>query len=443
MISRAINLVLFIALLGIAYIVWEGLGLMSDKTIASVPETEVEHKPTRDMELGTATKQKSKRIESKVIMNDPAMSQKWGLQKMQAKKAWDVSQGSKEIIIAVIDTGIDINHKDLKANLWVNTGETGIDPITKKDRSKDGIDNDRNGCIDDVHGCNFITGTGDLTDNHGHGTHIAGIIGAEGGNGFGISGVAPKISLMILKYYDPKASGVNNLKNTIRSIQYAVDKKAHIINYSGGGLEFSQEEFDAVQLAAQNKVLFVAAAGNERSNSDQAKYYPADYELSNIISVTAVDPKTQVLATSNYGVSTVDIAAPGQDIFSTLPGNSFGLMTGTSQATAFVSGVAALVMASNREYSAADVKRYILKTGDEYPWLRSKTGTSKKLNIYKALTTLDSGVSATGVIASNVHNMKSDQFVSDPNVKLQTGDAARDIANFGKMLMESMSNQKK
>ena len=428
--SKILNSIIFLAFLGAAYFIWNSLDMMNDKNIASIPKDEA----GRTLELGVAQKRKSSLIESNVIMNDPAMSQKWGLQKMQAKKAWDVSQGSRDIIIAVIDTGIDINHKDLKKNLWVNKGEFGIDPKTGKNRATDGIDNDQNGCIDDVHGCDFISGTGNLTDNHGHGTHIAGIIGAEGGNGFGISGVAPKISLMILKYYDPKASGVNNLKNTIRAIRYAIEKKAHIINYSGGGLEFSPEEYAAVREAAKNKVLFVAAAGNERSNSDHAKYYPADYDLPNIISVTAVDPKVQVLPTSNYGVSTVDIAAPGQDIFSTLPNNSFGLMTGTSQATAFVSGVAALVMASNREYSAADVKKYILSTGDEYPWLRSKTGTSKKLNIYKALTTLDSGVSATGVIASNTQNMRSDQFISDPNVKMPTGDATRDIANFGKLL---------
>ena len=160
--------------------------------------------------------------------------------------------------------------------------------------------------------------------------------------------------------------------------------------------------------AAQEKgILFVAAAGNERSNSDYHKYYPADYELDNIISVTAVNPNLRVLSSSNYGVHTVDIAAPGENIYSTLPGNTFGPMTGTSQATAFVSGVAALLMAHNRDFNATTVRKYILRTGDNLKWLKSKTGTSRKLNMFKTLTMLDQGVGASGVVAANASNLNS------------------------------------
>ncbi|MES2857182.1 MAG: S8 family peptidase, partial [Bdellovibrionota bacterium] len=373
----------------------------SNSESASLSSSKPDIDESRELVLGVAksVKNKSGEKEKSVIFNDPFIQNKWGLEKTNAQRAWEVSQGSKDIIVAVIDTGIDVDHKDLAENLWFNPGEIGMD---SKGRSKstNGIDDDGNGYKDDVHGWNFVHSSATLTDNHGHGTHIAGIIGAKGGNSFGISGVAPNVSLMILKYYDPKSSNSNNLKNTIEAIRYAVKMKANIINYSGGGTDYSAEEFAAVKEAEKAGVLFVAAAGNERSNSDESgkHYYPADYDLSNIISVTAVNKdETKVLASSNYGVRTVDLAAPGENIYSALPGNSFGLMTGTSQATAFVTGVAALVMAHNREFDSAEVKKYILRNGDEYPSLLSKTGTARLLNSYKALTSLDKGVGLSGV----------------------------------------------
>jgi len=400
--------------------------------------------------------QSSKNEESNVLMNDPNIPHKWGLRKTEAAKAWEVSQGSKEIVVAVIDTGADVNHKDLKENLWVNQGEIGTDK-NGNDKSKNGVDDDGNGFVDDVHGWNFVQNNHNLSDSHGHGTHIAGIIGARGGNNFGISGVSPRVSLMILKYYDPSA---NNLENTIKAINYAVKMKAHIINYSGGGTEFSAKEYAAIKEAEKSGVLFVSAAGNERSNSDEKgkHYYPADYELSNIISVTAINdaPKesTQVLASSNYGVRTVDLAAPGENIYSTLPGNAFGLMTGTSQATAFVTGVAALVMANNRELSAADVKKYILRNGDEHPNLIAKTGTSKVLNSFKALTSLDIDVAATGVKARNTAALPKLAFSSDADVRdpqlapsgLQAGisqeqDPAEAFAGFSRELLHAIKRQ--
>jgi subtilisin family serine protease len=188
--------------------------------------------------------------------------------------------------------------------------------------------------------------------------------------------------------------------------------------------------------------LFIAAAGNERSNSDQQKYYPANYDLDNIISVTAINPQLQVLSSSNYGVHSVHVAAPGEEIYSTLPGNSFGTLTGTSQATAFATGLAVLIKANNPEFNYLAVKEHILKTGDEYPWLRTKTGTSKKLNIYKALTTLDQGIGASGVLASNSSGFRDGSFSSDsqslqndPNMDPNT----TRFVEFGKTLIKSMS----
>ena len=418
---------------------------------------------TRLTVLGDAKEQKKKTGEdANALFNDPIFSVKWGLAKTDARKAWEVEQGSKDIVVAVIDTGADIHHRNLEDNVWVNPGESGAvetafcakqkNPLSLKecDKSRDQIDNDKNGFVDDVHGWNFVRNDGDLVDNHGHGTHIAGIIGARGE---GMTGVAPKVSLMILKYFDPKSSGANNLKNTVQAIKYAVRMKAKIINYSGGGVEYSAEEFAAVKEAEQAGILFVAAAGNERSNSDERgkHYYPADYGLTNIISVTAVNKEQNVLSSSNYGVRTVDLAAPGENIYSTLPNNSYGLNTGTSQATAFVTGVAALVMAHQRDFSMADVKKYILRTGDEYPTLLSKTGTAKLLNSYKALTSLDKNVGVSGVVAANASSVPNDSFstshdIRDPRLNTgalhatadQSEEPAEAIASFGKDFLKAL-----
>lgn len=389
---------------------------------------------TRELELG-AVKEQTTQVndEPSALFNDPAIKQAWGLKKSDAARAWSVSQGSKNVIVAVIDTGIDENHEDLKQNIWVNPGESGLDS-KGKDKANNGIDDDKNGFIDDVHGWNFVSNNNKLDDNHGHGTHIAGIIGAEAGNGKGISGIAPQVSLMVLKYFDPKVPNTDNLKNTVAAMQYAVKMGAHIINYSGGGTDYSQEEFEAVQAAEKKGILFVAAAGNERSNSDQHHYYPADYKLKNIISVTAIDPTTEVLASSNYGTETVDIAAPGQNILSCLPHNSYGLLTGTSQATAFVTGAAVLVMAHKNQYfSAEEVKKYILATGDISTSLIAKTRTARQLNLFKSLTILSGDSSVSG--ASYVNSM---QYANPENSEPKVTQEDRNVVRFGKSLLEAI-----
>lgn len=354
---------------------------------------------SRSLELGTIKdKTKAVKNEPKVILNDPALNQAWGVEKSQALKAWEITQGSDQIIVAVIDTGCDLQHEDLAGNYWANPGEQGID---SKGRPKNSnrVDDDNNGFIDDEYGWNFSGNNSDLTDNHGHGTHIAGIIGARSNNGKGIVGISPEVRVMCLKYFDPKVNS-DHLKNTITSIYYAVKMGAHIINYSGGGLESSAEEKAAIQLARDKGILFVAAAGNERSNSDVKKYYPADYGLDNIISVTAINPDNQVLPSSNYGTETVDLAAPGQGILSTLPGSQYGLMTGTSQATAFVTGAAVLVKAHHKNFNYLDIKKYILSTGDVKDSLVSKTRSSRQLNLFKSLVMMDQTLSLTGLKGS-------------------------------------------
>jgi thermitase len=471
------------ASIAIAFVAWGSLNSLSHsaispasyggakKKISTDEQSDVPNDAQASSASSNGTSNAASNAASNILMNDPFIQNKWGLERTSARKAWEITQGSKDIVIAVIDTGADIHHKDLAENLWVNPGESGIvqsdyclkqkNPVAVKEcnRATNGIDDDGNGFVDDVHGWNFVQNDNSLTDNHGHGTHIAGIIAAKNGNGMGITGVAPNVSIMALKYYDPKVASTNNLKNTVNAIRYAIKMHANIINYSGGGTDYSAEEFAAVKDAERAGILFVAAAGNERSNSDEngKHYYPADYGLTNIISVTAVNKEeTKVLPSSNYGVRTVDLAAPGENIYSTLPNNGYGFMTGTSQATAFVTGVAALVMSNNRDFSAFDVKKYILRTGDEYATLLSKTGTAKLLNSYKALTSLDKGVSATGVVATNTAKVGARAFASDQDIRKvkfdtsalgQSGAAEGDeptesIASFGRDFMKAVKNEK-
>jgi thermitase len=428
--QRLTRILGILGFLAIGFTVWV-LGERQTKHLASVTSS-----VGRSMELGQVRASKEKNSEQNVILNDPAMNLNWGLSSADANKAWEVSHGSKSVIVAVIDTGIDIRHPDIRNNLWRNEKECNGDPNK---------DNDGNGFKGDCHGWNFVHNNADLTDNHGHGSHIAGIIGAEGGNGIGISGVSPRVSIMAIKYFDPRSTGSNNLDNTVKSINYAVDNGAHIINYSGGGLEYSQAEFDAIRRAEARGILFVAAAGNEKSNSDVSKYYPANYGLSNIISVTAIDPKTNTLPSSNWGIRTVDIAAPGLNIYSLLPGGQYGEMTGTSQATAFVSGVAALIKANFPDFTAADLKKHIIHTGDYSDTLASKTGTSRRLNIYKALTTLDQNVGVSGVVATNTQDMEPAKFNSDgTNLQdpgLKDTDPTDGMGSFGKSLLRKINAQ--
>lgn len=401
------------------------------RSFSSSGKTTIEVKPAKDrpLDLGTINSSNEKVIdEPSALFNDPAITEAWGLKKTDAARAWSLSRGSKDIIVAVIDTGVDVRHEDIKNNLWKNPGETGID-AKGKDKASNGIDDDGNGFIDDVYGWNFVSNNNKLDDNHGHGCHIGCLIGAEAGNGKGISGIAPQVSLMILKYFDPKFPNTDNLKNTIKSIEYAVKMGAHIINYSGGGTEFSKEEFEAIQLAEQKGVLFVAAAGNEKSNSDKFKYYPADYGLKNIISVTAIDTVTQVLPSSNYGVETVDIAAPGHEILSCLPNNTYGKMTGTSQATAFVSGAAAIIMAHKKISNPEEVKKYILSTGDVNTSLTNKTRTSRKLNLFKALTIVDQNVTISGITSNPTPAVNA--TTEDPNL-------SNNIGRFGRSLLKAL-----
>ena len=321
---------------------------------------------------------------------DPDIDKSWALnddQAIQIQKAWKEGSCSKEIVVAVVDTGIDYNHPDLKENLWKNSHEI---PNNKKD-------DDHNGFIDDVMGWDFVSGDSLPYDDHGHGTHIAGIIGAVGQNGIGISGVCQRVSLMILKYYDPTASGRENLENTVRAFQYAVNNGAHIINYSGGGSQFSEAEHQILTKARQKEILVIAAAGNEQQNADIYGYYPASYDLDNIISVAAMTKSKELVGSSNYGVKRIDVAAPGHHIYSTIPNGKYGYMTGTSQATAFVTGIAALALSQNRALSVERLKEILLSSITPLSTLKDKIKTGGMIDAHQVVQKVHPAQSLTSL----------------------------------------------
>ncbi len=269
------------------------------------------------------------------------------------------------VVVAVVDTGIDYTHPDLRDLLWVNPGETGYwEPppefraqgITCRDKSCNGIDDDGDGFIDDVVGWDFVHDVPLPYDNHGHGTHISGIVASTAAAGLASGTNCQRVQIMPLKYYDNSGAGFNNLANTVRAIQYAVKQGAQIINYSGGGSDPAASEKAAIAEANKKGILFIAAAGNDGHNNDQVPYYPASYGLDNIVGVASLNKQNQLLPSSNFG-KTVPVGAPGLSILSTLPEGKYGTMSGTSQATAFVTGTAALLLGQMKSQNGDEFKR--------------------------------------------------------------------------------------
>ena len=273
--------------------------------------------------------------------------------------AWKKFKKKKEIIVAVVDTGIDPIHPFLEKNIFVESGN--ID--TKNfgvDFSKD--KKDKNSPL----------------DQHGHGTHVAGII----------KSIYPDVKILALKYYNPTASGIDNLNSTVEALRYAVENNVDVINYSGGGPEAAVEELRILKEAERKGILVVAAAGNEESNIDDKKkaYYPASYGLQNIITVTAHDEDLKILSTSNYGRSGVDIFAPGYRIKSSLQNGRAGFLTGTSQATAFVTGVVALIKSQYPNLTTEKIKEIIKSSAKKESSMEGKCVSGGRLDAASALS---------------------------------------------------------
>lgn len=296
---------------------------------------------------------------------DPNLAQAWGLNKSGATRAWSIFKGSKDFIVADIDTGIDYNHEDLAFNLWRNPH-----PTDKKD----------------IVGFDFIHNDGLPFDDNEHGTHTAGTIGAVGGNGVGISGVTQRVSLMALKFLDGNGSGTTS--DAIRAIDYAISHGARVLSNSWGGKGDADNQAlrDAIDRARLKDVLFIAAAGNDGTDNDSPDPdYPAAFDNDNLISVAATDSKDSLAYFSNYGRKSTHLAAPGVDIYSTVPGNKYAKLSGTSMACPHVAGAAALLWSRHPDWDYKRVKETLLSTVDHLQVLEDKVASAGRLNVYKAL----------------------------------------------------------
>lgn len=308
-------------------------------------------------------------VRASVVPNDPQYGTLWGMTKIQAAQAWDTTTGAA-VIVGVIDSGVDYLHPDLAPNIWTNTGET----------PGNGIDDDNNGYIDDVHGYDFINNDGDPMDDNNHGTHCSGTIAGVGDNGIGVVGVNWTAKIMALKFLG--ASGFGNTSDAVTAVLYATAMGAKLTNNSWGGGAYSQALYDAINAAATANCLFVAAAGNSNSGLIE---YPAGYDLDNIISVAATDINDARANFSNYGATWVDLGSPGVDILSTTRNNTYSSFDGTSMACPHVAGAAALIWARAPLLSWANVKDMILSSVDPVASLSGITVTGGRLNLFNAM----------------------------------------------------------
>ena len=291
---------------------------------------------------------------------------------IDAFAAWDLSTG-EGVVVAIIDTGVDISHPDLVPNLWRNAGEI----------PGNGVDDDGNGYVDDVSGYDFVNRDADPDDNDAHGTHVAGSVAARADDNYGVPGVAFGAQIMGLKFMDRGYGGTASA--AAEAINYAVNNGAHIINASWGGPGSSYAIRNAIAYARSRGVLFVTAAGNEGTNNDSRSSYPANYDLDNIVSVGASDRRDGLASFSNYGASNVDLAAPGVDIVSTLPGDTWGYMDGTSMASPYVAGAAALLRSVAPSLSVQELRLTLLSTVDPLGAGSSRIATGGRLNARAAL----------------------------------------------------------
>ena len=400
---------------------------MSTTVVMSFPEigvSLVKAPATRDLQTLTTQMENDPRVEyiepnyiyrASGAPNDPRFNELWGMNNtgqtggtndadLDAPEAWDIQTGSDSTLIAVIDTGVDYKHPDLAANIWTNPGE---DAWTDPDNPSTGnhADDDGNGYVDDWRGWDFANNDNDPFDDNLHGTHVAGTIGAIGNDGVGVAGVNWRTKIMPLKFLGGDGSGT--LANAISAILYGANKKAQVMNNSWGGGGFSQALLDAINYANNAGSLFVAAAGNEGNDNDQTANYPSNYTAANVVAVAAIDHEGNLavfvpggggcgcqgcsnnvigVPGSNFGATTVDLAAPGKDILSTAPNNGYQKLSGTSMATPHVAGVAGLLFAQFPAWTHLQVKERLLATVDVSTALQGKLVTGGRVNAQRALS---------------------------------------------------------
>jgi thermitase len=308
--------------------------------------------------------------------NDPRYRSQWGLPMAGMPGAWDLTTGSATTAVGVLDSGIDYAHADLAPNVWRNPGESG------DSREANGIDDDGNGFVDDWRGWDWIDDDNVPADANGHGTHVAGTIGARGNDGRGVAGVAWRTGLVPLRVLDANGSG--RVSDIVAAYSYAARAGLPVVNASLAGPNYSQAEYDAIRAASQT--LVVVAAGNDSRDNDVAGSYPCNQPLPNVICVAATDEGDALAGLSNFGRRSVDLAAPGVKVMSTLPGGGWGLMSGTSMAAPHVAGTAALIASLYPEASVAAKRAALLSTVDDRPSLAGRTLTGGRLNAQRALS---------------------------------------------------------
>jgi subtilisin family serine protease/fibronectin type 3 domain-containing protein/methionine-rich copper-binding protein CopC len=323
------------------------------------------------------------------LSTDPRFSEQWDFHNsgqsggtidadIDAPEAWDLTTGTGRTLVAVIDTGVDYRHPDLAANIWVNADEL----------PGNHIDDDNNGYTDDVHGYDFYNNDGNPLDDHNHGTHVAGTIGAVGNNGSGVAGVNWDVQIMALKFLGSDGSGTTS--DAIEAVRYAVANGAQISNNSWGGDPFSQSLFDAIREARDAGHVFVAAAGNGDFlgfglNNDAEPFYPASYNLDNIVTVAATDHSDRLAVFSNFGASSVDLAAPGVSILSTTRNNAYDYSSGTSMAAPHVAGALSLLWDYEPGLTYRQVIDRVLGAAEPLDSLSGMTVTGGRLNVASSL----------------------------------------------------------
>lgn len=333
---------------------------------------------------------KVKEGEETTAPKDPSFKKQWGMKNdgkngrifssgvagedINVLRAWSVTKGSKNVKIAVIDTGVDYTHPDLKAQMDVNTEELN---------GKSGVDDDNNGYIDDVYGYDFANKDGDPQDGHGHGTHCAGVIGASH-NDAGVAGVMEDVKIVGIKFLTDGGSG--ETIDAIAAIDYAIKRGVHVMSNSWGGGDKEQSLEDAIKSAEAAGITFVAAAGNESTDNDSTASYPANYEVSNVVSVGSYTASGTRSSFSNYGLKSVHVTAPGTNILSTYKRGGYTTMSGTSMATPHIAGVVGLLLSKEPNLTPAEIRERLVNTSVKTSKLSTASVSGGRVDAYKALT---------------------------------------------------------
>jgi len=320
-------------------------------------------------------------VETSRTPNDTQYSSLWGMPMISAPSAWDITTGSSSVTVAVVDTGIDYTHPDLVDNIATNPGEV----------PNNGVDDDNNGFIDDYYGYDFINGDSNPIDDHFHGTHCAGTISAKGDNARGVAGVAWSVKLMPVKVLDAYGSG--SLASVAAGMNYAVKRGVKIMSMSLGTSSYSSTIENAIIAAKNAGVLIVAAAGNSTQDTDIYPNYPSASTQPNVLAVAASNSSDGLAYFSNWGATSVDLAAPGQNILSTYLGGQYAYASGTSMATPHVAGMAAMLLSVNSSLSYSQIKDILITTVDPNAAMAGKMVSGGRANLYKAVVKAQQGSS--------------------------------------------------